>query len=230
MKLEELFGSYLNRKLSEEDAALFEKLLDENPEYQRQFKNYQSQTADSRSSSSPEKKLDQNSLSRTRAVKNWSISVIIAVVIVAAGYFLFTILSMAPGEKLFLSYYEPRKVTNVNIPDENPVLSRAFFFYQNGEYQQALVLFENLVLEDNSELLKLYVGLSQLGIDRPEKAIPSLSLIKPESKLFLEANWYIGMGYLKLNKLEEAKKHLKISASKPTPHSAKAEEILLKLR
>ncbi len=39
----------------------------------------------------------------------------------------------------------------------------------------------------------------------------------------------MAMGFLKLNKLEEAEKHLKITAFTPNPYSDKADEILLKI-
>lgn len=221
MELEELFESYLSQNMSEADSALFEKLLKDNPEYQVQFHAFQEKSKGKHTKKSPAKR---------SSIKTWSISAAIAVAIVLVGYFLIKTLSMPPGEKLFMSFYEPKQVSNSASYADNQELSRAIATYQNQEFEEAEALFGKLKSENESDLTQLYLGLSQLAIDRPEKAIPTLSLISPESDFFLEANWYMAMGFLKLNKLEEAEKHLEISASKPNPYSEKASEVLLKLR
>lgn len=219
MELEELFESYLSQKMSESDRVLFEKLLKDNPEYQVQFYVFKQKS-----------KKRSKAKSKRSTFKTWSISVGIAVMIVVVGYFLVRTLSMPPGEKLFLSFYEPRGALNSEIQIVNKNLSLALASYENEEYSKAESLFSKLELENTSDITRMYLGLSQLAIDRPEKAIPTLSLISEESDFFLEANWYMALGFLKLNKLDEAEELLKITASTPNAYSDKADEILLKMR
>lgn len=219
MELEELFESYLNQKMGESDRVLFEKLLKDNPDYQGQFHAFQQKS-----------KEISRARSKRSSLKTWSIAAAIAVMIVVVGYFLVRTLSMPPGEKLFLSFYEPKQVSNSEIPTVNNELSIALTSYENEEYTKAEALFEKLESENASDFTRLYLGLSQLAIDRPEKAIPTLSLISQESDFFLEANWYMAMGFLKLNKLDEAERHLQITASNHNSYSDKASEILLKMR
>ncbi|WP_332914720.1 hypothetical protein [Algoriphagus boritolerans] len=116
--------------MSESDRVLFEKLLKDNPEYQVQFHAFQQNS-----------KEISKAKSRRTTFKTWSISVAIAVVIVAVGYFLARTLSMPPGEKLFLSFYEPREVLNSETQTVNNELSLALASYENEEYTKAEALF-----------------------------------------------------------------------------------------
>lgn len=225
MELEELFESYLNGKMSEEDASLFEKLLKENLEYQIQFDQFREKfTGNSVSEAQP-----IQPSSKISTIKTWSITAGIAVAIVVVGFFLIRSLSMPPGEKLFLSYYEPKQVPDSVTNLDNQLIVEAISTYQSKDYAKAESLFENLKNEDESDLSLFYVGLCQLELDRPEKAIPTLSLVSQKSDYFFEATWYGAMSFLKLNKLEEAKRLLLISDANPNFYSEKAEEILEKM-
>lgn len=225
MELEELFESYLNGTMSEADASLFKELIKENLEYQIQFDNFR-------------EKLEGNSIIENQpihstpnlsSIKTWSITAGIALAIVVVGYFLFKTLSMPPGEKLFLSYYEPIEIADSLINSENPMVDEAISNFRNKEYERAESLFDKLKEEDESGFAQFYLGLCQLELDRPEKAIPTLSLVSQKSNYFFEATWYGAMSFLKLNKLEEAKRLLLISDANPNFYSAKAEEILQKI-
>lgn len=225
MELEELFESYLNGTMSKADASLFETLLKEDLEYQIQFDNFREKlTGNSVIENQP-----IQSTSNLSTIKTWSIAAGIAVTIVLVGFFLIRFLSMPPGEKLFLSYYEPKQVPDSVINSENPILVEAISSYRRKEYQQAESLFEKLKVEDESGFAQFYLGLSQLEQDRPEKAIPSLSLVSQKSDYFFDATWFGAMSFLKLNKLEEAKRLLMICDANPNFYSAKAEEILQKM-
>ncbi len=218
MELEELFESYLSKKMGETDRMLFEKLLKDNPEYQVQFHAFQQKS-----------KGISKAKSRRSTFKTWSISVAIAVLIVLVGYFLLRTLSVLPGEKLYFAYYEPKQVPDSLINSENPIISEAISNFRNKEYEQAETLFEKLKVEDESDFAQFYLGLCQLELDRPEKAIPTLSLVSQKSDYFFEATWYGAMSFLKLNKLEEAKRLLLINDANPNFYSEKAEEILQKI-
>ena len=218
MKLEELFESYFSRKMTESDRALFEKLLSENPEYQTQFEAFQ------------DKAKTKKITSKRSFLKSWSISVGVALVIVLIGYFLLRSLSMTPGEKFFYNYYEPKLSSDSEISTLDNNFSSAFESYQNQDFNRAELLFEKLNFEEESDLSRMYLGLCQLAMERPEKAIPTLSVISSDSDLFIEANWYIALGYLKLNKLKDAEKHLKITGESQNQFSDKANEILSKMR
>lgn len=225
MELEELFESYTNGTMSEADASLFEKLVKENPEYQNQFDKFKGKkTEHSKIENQP-----IQSKSKFSAIKAWGISVGIALAIVLAGYFLFKTLGIPTGEKLFNAYYEPKQFPDSLIYTKNPMILDAMTHFEKKEFSKAAVLLEKLKSEGDPDFARFYLGLCELELDRPEKAIPSLSLVSQKSDYFLEATWYGAMSFLKMNKLEEAKRLLNISEANPNQYSEKAEEILKKM-
>lgn len=228
MKLEELFESYLSGKMPPTDRELFEKLLAEDLKAQTQFEAFKLQTKDPLSTNSGPIPLIPPT--KRSPVFSWLIAAGIALIIVVGGFFLFQTLSMAPGEKLFLAYYEPMETGSLNQGGENPMLAKALSAFENQEYEQAAVFLEELVLTEKSPTALLFLGLCHLELDRPEKAIPTFNRIPAESDFYQEGVWYEAMGFLKLNKLPEAKKLLEISASNPNPHTEKAKEILQKIK
>lgn len=225
MKLEELFESYLGGKMSESDRVLFEKLLVENPEYQSQFDTFRKSTFQ------PESDLS----SKAKSIKNWIVSILISVVIVFAGYFLFSKLSMSPGQKLYTKYYETypnQAISGSTEGNGSGLKAEAFQAYEKGDFQKAAALFEQVQTQADSDYALLYLGICQLELGRPEKAIPVLSLIPANSKTASKevASWYEGLGYFKLNMLDKGKKSLQITAAKPNPYQAQAQAILESLK
>lgn len=228
METKELFDSYLKEEMSESDKALFEKLLNENPLYKAQLESYQIEIK-------KKQKIKPNpgastSDSKIKTLKTWSFSIGIAVLIVLSGYILFRTLGMPTGEKLYFNYYEPYQASTQIRQSGSPVISEGISAYEKRNYKLALAIFEQPNPEVDFNLKRFYVGLSQLGDNRPEKAIPVLKLVSPEAIFYPETNWYTAMAYLKLNKLESAKNHLEISAANPNPYTDKASELLLKMR
>lgn len=229
MKLEELFESYLGGRMSESDKVLFEKLLVENPEYQSQLDTFRNSTFQ------PKTEPDSDLSSKAKSIKSSVISIAIAVLIVTVGYFLFTKLSMSPGQKLYTKYYEtyPNQVPPSSLGgNESELKTEAFQAYDKGDFQKAAALFEQVQTQTDSDYALLYLGICQLELGRPEKAIPVLSLIPANSKTASKevASWYEGLGYFKLNMLDKGKKSLQITAAKPNPYQDQALAILESLK
>ncbi|WP_168171924.1 tol-pal system YbgF family protein [Algoriphagus sp. A40] len=222
MKLEELFDSFLGGKMSESDRILFEKLLEENPEYQSQLNTYRQlkiQTGkETESSDLP---------SKSKNLKNWLIPIAIALLIVLVGYFLFSTLSMSPGQKLFAKYYETYPIADTGTNASGDA-SQAFQAYEAKDYQKAAAFFERIQTQPNSDFALLYLGICQLELGRPEKAIPVLSLIPTNSPTASKevASWFEALGYFKLNMLDKGKKALQVTAAKPNPYQTQAKTIL----
>jgi len=230
MEIEALFKSYLENKMNDADRVLFEKLLDENPDYRAQLEDFQKEWKKNQDPSNI-KTLPKSALTtKSNSFKTWGISIAIALTLVVSGYFLLQALIMSPGEKLFLSSYSPSPTMTAGIQVDNPLITEAIQLYQNKNYDQAVELLEELAAQHKSDLVYFYLGLSQLGIERPEKAIPALDLVSEQADFFPEAKWYMALGYLKLDKLEEAKNHLLVAAGLPNPHAEKAKEILQKMK
>ena len=214
MDQNELFKNYLEGKLSQEDQTILEKLLAENPSHQAEWEKF-------KKTHQPQKQ---------SRIKSWAVSFLIALGIVSLGIFLVYSLASPPGTKLFASYYEPLDQFQWENSPQNPEFEKGLTAYQGENYKEALLILEKLEEEkDNPEVLFL-LGLCHLALDRPEKAIPILSRIPNDSPLAGAAAWYEGLGYLSLNKLEEAKPLLEITSENSSQFSERAKEILERLK
>ena len=214
MNQNELFKNYLEGKLSQEDQTIIERLLAENPTYRAEWEKF-------KEAHQPQK--------QSRA-KSWASSFLIALGIVSLGIFLVYSLATPPGTKLFASYYEPLERVEWKNFQQNQEFAKSLTAYRGKNYEGALLILEKLDEgQDHPEVLFLF-GLCHLAMDRPEKAVPILSRIPLESTLAGEAAWYEGLGYLKLNKLEEAKPLLEIASENSSQFSQSAKEILEKLK
>lgn len=214
MDQNELFKNYLEGKLSSEDRLLFEKLLKESQAYQAELNQYKKQV-------SPAKK--------TR-FRSWAVSFLIALGIVALGIFLVYSLASPPGTKLFSTYYQPLDVETWESLPIDPPIEKGVTAYKNGKYEEAQTLFEQMLASNSSPDVLFFLGLCHLALDRPEKAIPILDRIPDESPLAGDAAWYMALGYLKLNKLQEAIIHLHIASEDNSEISDRAKEILAKIK
>ncbi|WP_026951267.1 tetratricopeptide repeat protein [Algoriphagus mannitolivorans] len=216
MDQDELFRNYLQGKLSPSDKSLLEKLLEENPRYQAELELFRKTW-----------KTPESSGSR---VKSILISIVIALIIVAAGVFLFYTFALPQGPKLFSAYYEPYPVDRLISQSQNPKLKQGLEAYQAQRFDQATSIFEQLLAQSESDQVLFHLGLSHLASGRPEKAIPIFSLISKESPYSASIAWYKALGYLQMNKIDEAKAQLKIASSAKGEFSNKATELLDKLK
>jgi tetratricopeptide (TPR) repeat protein len=220
MELRSLFDSYLERKMSDADRVLFEKLLSENADYNAQLHAYQQER------SGLVKKASSN-----KVVQEWVIPSAIAIVIVAAGYFLISLAIMSPGEKIFAKFYKPypNQVPPSAYPEKlNELADQAFRAYDKGDFQKAAELLDKIQTSSHRDFILLYLGICQLELNRPEKAIPYLNRIKAGSALAPKevASWFEALSYFKLSMEEKGKELLQVTASRPNPFQEDAMRIL----
>lgn len=239
MDQEELINAYLNGKLSPEDQRLFEQLLEEQPDYKTLLEEHRqlkiAVTLEERSKIKDFlKEIDQEVKEKPKpkgGLKSWIYSGIAACLIVLAGLFLWTNLSMTPGEKIYKSYYEtyPNLIApTVRGETQANLKSDAFLAFDNQEFEKAAVLFENLQQEPDSEYAIFYLGICQLELGRPEKAIPLFLKVKEDvsNPDKITATWYAALGYFQLNKLEEGTQAVnKVAMADGHPLQAKAREL-----
>lgn len=90
-------------------------------------------------------------------------------------------------------------------------------FYEKKEYDEALKLLQHLLDTDaENRFAHLYAGNILLLADKPEPAIPHFQSMpqQQKSKFSEPAEWYLGLAYLKMNKLDRAKSILAQISSK----------------
>ncbi len=113
-------------------------------------------------------------------------------------------------------------------------LSEGEMLFRKKQYDTALTVFKSYVsknaTQSNPQVL-LYIGVTQLELDQNEAAIKSFKKLMDSKTLDAsKAYWYLSLAYLKINKVEEAKKQLQILSRNSQNYKYKeAKELLKKL-
>lgn len=113
---------------------------------------------------------------------------------------------------LYATYYEtikPSKQRNTNSADQgNTSFERALVAFSRKDYLIAITDFEE-TLSDSTFSRKdealLYVGISNLEENQVNIAVEYFSAISSESYYYEEAEWYLALSLLKVNRLAESK-------------------------
>ena len=150
----------------------------------------------------------KKSISRRLFVRYISLS---AAAFIAAVILIGTLLNSNNPDKLFRSYYAPfdavSPVTRSVNGNLNNDYSDAIANYKKGNYSTAIAGF-NAVLErdPSSKPAMFFMGLSQLAIGNLEKSAGFLSPVAAGSGDYgKEAEWYLGLTYLKEGDITRAK-------------------------
>ncbi len=179
----------------------------------------------------------QESITR-KVVQNKYVRIAAAsvVVIVALGLFLNYILSRpADGTELFQRYYETPvlSVTVRSNAELDNLFHDAIIHYNNGEFTDALSLFEQVIEKDNSNMkAHLATGISHIEINQTKEAEESFeTVIQHKDNLYVDrAEWFLALCYLKLNDLDNARQQFDTIAKNDLSYKQnEAKRILKKL-
>ncbi len=228
MDLQQLIDDYLEGRMSPEDRRLFEDLIEENPRYQAELAQQEKGKAALRLAG-------QSHRGKTANLKSWLFSIGVGAIIVLAAALLWLTLGLSPGEKIFKKHYEtlPNQITASSYGQSNADLkAQAFQAYEAKDFEKAAQLFDRIPSRPDSEYVFLYHGICQLELDRPEKAIPLLNLVKSNSTTASKevASWFAALAYFKLDMLEKGKQALQVTAAKPNPYQTQARTLLETLK
>ncbi|MCB2196650.1 MAG: tetratricopeptide repeat protein [Bacteroidetes bacterium] len=114
------------------------------------------------------------------------------------------------SELVFEKYYQPYEVTvtyRSGNTEVDRLLLNALEFYEEKDYNQALVLFEEILANRKKDMaISLYSGISYMEEEKYQKATTSFNdIISDNDNLFIEqARWYLSMCYLKTEQLDKA--------------------------
>ncbi|GAB5522247.1 MAG: hypothetical protein Roseis2KO_01190 [Roseivirga sp.] len=138
------------------------------------------------------------------------------------------------GPALYENYQ--RVYPNVVVPttrgeDDLTLLTRTFRAYDQALYDSAAILFEELLLEDKREFVRLYAGLTYIEIDENDRAQFLLTtIISEKGEYEIQATWYLALNYIKTEDYDNAKSLLMDLTSTSTTYQEKARELLKKMR
>ena len=151
----------------------------------------------------------------------------------------FLIRSLFPSydaEKIFNKYYEPlsavSSVTRSPGSSGNENFYSAIESYKNGDYKAAESGFSEESLKEPSSLLpRFFLGITRIALGDYNQAIDQLEVVATRPGEYTkEANWYLGLAYIKTgNKINAIKCFASLSRS-PGFYRDRSEKILRRLR
>jgi predicted Zn-dependent protease len=136
------------------------------------------------------------------------------------------------NERLYAYYFEPfdSPGSGMTRGDNKVTLkTQAYEAYDNGHYQAAAQLFEQIVKDNDDAIAQLCLGnayLAQNDLAHAEKTFTDM--LARHSDLLTQAKWYLALTFLKENKLERAKSVL-WEISKSSTYGEKAQHLLKEL-
>ena len=144
---------------------------------------------------------------RFKKLKKWAIAAIVLLLISLAWW-----LWQRPTtpEKLFAENYAAYDLY-FGDRGEGDLMIEAGGLYLSANYESAIPLFEKLLEQDKTlTKARFALGICQMELGNWEKAISNFQpLIEEKDILYAEnAQWYVALALIKLDKLEEAKTYL----------------------
>ncbi len=216
MENEELINKYFLDELSRIELERFQLLLAEDAEFKKQFefeKEVRKVIVSSERSNLKSKLQElEEELEPPEETKRFSwrpLSIAASIVVlIGLGWFIFN--PERPDlQELYSSNYDvyPNTVYTITRGDSiNTLERRAFVAYESGEFEQAIILLEELSVSEKLDYLDFYLGQSYLNTGQSDKAINSfLRVIENNSSFVSESRWYLSLTYLNLGDTDKAK-------------------------
>lgn len=129
------------------------------------------------------------------------------IIIASMGIFLFYYM---PGkeERLYTEFYKPDTglISSMSSSDEY-VFDRAMIDYKTGNYDAAIHSWDSLLTEKpGNDTLQFFIASAYLAMDHYNKAIAHFKEVvsQTNSNFFEDANWYLGLAFLKVDKKDKA--------------------------
>lgn len=155
----------------------------------------------------------------------WMSGAAAAIVILALLYFG---LFKKSEEKLFAKYYYPDSglISTMGASDKY-AFDVAMIHYKSGQYQKAIEAWKALLKPGiSNDTLNYFMGNAYLAMDETQQSISYLTEVtKDTASVFRkDAEWYLGLAFLKSGKKDEAINHIAQSENE------KKEELLQLIR
>jgi tetratricopeptide (TPR) repeat protein len=133
------------------------------------------------------------------------------------------------NENLFKIYYQPDAALLIRGQAEDKLLIEGFQKYENRDYNGALILFNQILEKDPSNVpVQLYAGIANIEVGKYRNALkPFNYIVSHNHNLYVEkAKWYAGLCYLKLNNNEKACEIFKEISTSNSSYKYKAKNII----
>lgn len=209
MKSENLIEKYFNGSLSKEEFLELEKRIDEDEKLRFSFyEQLEVQKAIPKIKHQPLKdrfkKLEENQ--KRKRNRKWPIYAASIAAILTTIFLLYD--PAVNNEMLFAEHFRvyPNVILLSNRGENNKedFVKEAFLLYETKNYKKASDAFNKLYSISKEDYFLFYQGISLLADNNFQKGIDVLENYnweKNNSDFTQKANWYLGLAYLKQNKL-----------------------------
>jgi tetratricopeptide (TPR) repeat protein len=177
-----------------------------------------------------------------KKLKGLSISLIAKYTSLAAAAVIAVLLLIRPlipsgdPQKIFSKYYEPfnaaSSITRGTGADKSEIFANAIADYKSGKYQAAASGFTIAMFNgQESNNVAFYLGVTEIELGNFDRAIKLLSgVVNQKNAYSKEANWYLGLAYIKSGNPIKASECFELLARSPGYYSDRSEKILRLLR
>ncbi len=223
----ELIECYLNGSMDENEITKFEERIKRDTTLNDHFKEHRilSQAIEEQSlkhkikdfhkeATSKVITLNQNKTQEKSSLySKLAIAATLAVIIGIGGFFIFN--QANTHQKVFASYFKPDPglATTMGATSQFELYD-AMVDYKQKDYFKAIKKWEPLLLsKPNNDTLNYFIGVAHLANKNGKSAIKNLILVtENNSSVFnKDANFYLGLAYLKTDNIVLAKKYLTFS-------------------
>lgn len=130
-------------------------------------------------------------------------------------------------------FQAPQWTPHRTVASDAGVLQQANSFFQNGNYEQALLLYEQAIAENDEKFVFQFYKASTLqNMEQYKEAIPEYTaVVEHGDNMFVEeAEWYKALCYFKLDDKESARKQLLAIVNRNGYFANDAKAVLRKTR
>ncbi|GAB3646102.1 hypothetical protein GCM10028791_05530 [Echinicola sediminis] len=234
----ELIEKYFENSLSPHQLEEFEELMAIDKEFSSEVEFQKQLKAAIIREERANLKADLQSLdnpTKTYSLRWWHVAAGV-VLLIGLTWLASTMINPQPNH-LYMTYFEP--YPNVVAPvvrgDDNvedDLKSHAFHLYDQGQYEKAVPVFEQLYRDGGKEYALLYQAVSLMASNRSLEAIPLLDQHDwtVEGRYTEVAHWYLGLAFLDNQQIPKAKIYLQKVEQTSHPLANPAAQLLKRLR
>ena len=232
MDKELLIQKYLQGTLRQEEEALFQEYLEKDASFADAIPFYEELNYAFAKADYNQTKAQLHSFYKEEKRSSWRKWSIAATFLILIGLSsVWYINSISSTESLYAQYFEPYKNIVQPIVRGEAVKTtkeRAFKAYDEQNYKEAIVYFDDLLKDTPEPMIEFYKANAQLQIGDTETAILILeSRIKKTDTMYGEVQWYLALSYLKLNDKKKAETYLKSLLQTNIPFKSNEAQLLL---
>ncbi|MDW3192467.1 MAG: hypothetical protein R8G66_08880 [Cytophagales bacterium] len=133
-----------------------------------------------------------------------------------------------PSQQLFDQYFDPYPVMSI-VRGSNDNSANPLRMYAEGKYEQfidKLTKGDAVTNQQRTAQLQLALGNAYLVLAQPEQAIKTLSEIEIGDDHFLDAQWYLALANLQLQRFEAANEYLLKLTTEPSFYRSSAKKLI----